>query len=90
VVALAHERLLDELVKGLHIVVVDDLRQHSQRVCFNHIVFSLLDVFGQALNDNEYLVFVGLKLLDEDVDESAEVLMLGWACLEELGHIEEH
>jgi hypothetical protein len=50
----------------------------------------LLDVFGQALNDNKDLVFVGLKLLDEDVDESAEVLMLGWARLEELGHIEEH
>ena len=45
---LAEESLLDDFVKTLHILLIDDFGQNSERVCLDHIVLCLLNVFVET------------------------------------------
>ena len=42
----AEQCLLDELIQRLHILLVNDFRQHSKSISLNHVVLGLLDVFA--------------------------------------------
>ena len=93
VVALVNQRLPQELLDVLHVLLVDDFGQHSQRVGFEDIVLRDLHILRQTADDYEYFVLVDVELLDEDVDQSPQVLVelvpLRLRDLEELRDVEE-
>ena len=90
VVRLAQQGLFDEPIETLHVLLVDNLGEDTQGVCLDNIVVRLLDIFVEAGNDNEDLVLVDLKLLDEDIDQATESLVLVRRHREQLRHVEEH
>jgi len=88
--ALVHEGLLDELIKRLHVLVVDDVGQHSQSVGFDHFRVSHLDVLAEAGNHDKDLLFIYLQFLNEDVYESPEVLVEGRVGGKQFSDVKEH
>jgi hypothetical protein len=44
-VTLIHQSLLNELLQALHVLLIDDLSQHSQCIRTHDLVLRLLDVF---------------------------------------------
>lgn len=91
---LVEERLTQELLDVLDVLLVHDLGQHSQSVRLEEVVVVGLHIFGEAGDDDEDLGVAHVQLLDEDVDESPHVLVVlaplrVWH-LEQLGHVEEH
>jgi hypothetical protein len=75
VLTLVHKSLLNEFIQGLDVLIVDDVGQDPEGVSFDHLGISHLDVFTQARNHDKNFLLVDLEFLDEDIDESAEVLV---------------
>ena len=90
VVALAEQGLLNEAIKTLNVLLVDNFGQDAKSVGLHHIVIALLDVFAQARDNNEDLILIHLKLFDENVDQASQVLVLAGRHLEKLRYVEEH
>jgi len=82
--------LFHEFLKRLNVLLVDDLRQSAQRVRTNDIILRLQDVVRQTIDDHEDFSLADFELFDEDVDEAAQVGVLGGWHLEQLRHVEEH
>lgn len=74
----------------MNVLLVDDLRQSAQRVRTNDIILRLQDVVRQTIDDHEDFSLADFELFDEDVDEAAQVGVLGGWHLEQLRHVEEH
>ena len=89
-IALTQQSLLDEAVKTLNVLLVNNLGENSERICLDHVVVGLLDILAEAGDDDEHFVLIDLELLDEHVDQAAKILVLLWSHLEKLCHIEEH
>ena len=89
-ITLTQQRLLDEPIQTLDVLLVDDLCENAKCVSLDHVILRLLDVLAQTRDNNEDFVLVHLELLDENIDQATQVLMLSWLHLEELGHIEKH
>jgi hypothetical protein len=94
VVALVNESLSQELLDVLKILFFNNLGQSSKSVSLKHVIISLLNIFGQATNNNENLILINVKLLDEHVHKSSQVLIklvsLRLWNLEKFGDIEKH
>jgi hypothetical protein len=75
VLTLVHQSLLNEFIQGLDVLIVDDVCQDPEGVSFDHLRISHLDVFTQARNHDKNFLFIDLEFLDEDVNESTEVLV---------------
>lgn len=89
-VTLIHQRLLNELLQTLHVLLINDLGQHSQCIRTHDLILGLLDIFREAGNHNENLIFSYVQLLYEDVDQASQVLVHIGRHLEKFGDIEEH
>ena len=74
----------------MNVLLVDDLRKSAQRVRTNDIILRLQDVVRQTIDDHEDFSLADFELFDEDVDEAAQVGVLGGWHLEQLRHVEEH
>lgn len=81
--------LLNEFLESLNILFIDNFGQNSECVSFDYIWISLLDVFAKAWDNDEDLAFRYFKFFNEDVNQSAEVLVLGWVSLEKFSNVEE-
>ena len=57
VVGFVDQGLLEVLLQGLNVDVVDDLGEDSQGVGFGHLVVVLPDVFGQLGDHDEDFTF---------------------------------
>ena len=64
------EGLLNELLKTLNVLFINNLGQNSQRIRFDNFIVTLLYVFAQAGYDYENLILIYFKLFDEDINES--------------------
>jgi hypothetical protein len=62
-VAFVHQSLFNELLQALHVHVIYDLGEDSKSIGFVHLVISLLNVFGEATDHNEDLIFISFKFL---------------------------
>lgn len=82
--------LLNEFLKTLHILFVNNLSENSESVGSYNIIVTLQDVFAQTGDNNEYLVLCDLEFLNENVNQSSEILMHRGRHLEEFSDIEEH
>ena len=89
-VTLIHQRLLNELLQTLHVLLINDLSQHSQSICTHDLILGLLDVFREAGNHDEHLIFSHVQLLYEDVDQASQVLVHVGRHLEKFCDVEEH
>lgn len=90
VVAFAEQGLLNEAIKTLNVLLVDNFGQDAKSVGLHHIVIALLNVFAQARDNNEDLILIHLELFDENVDQASQVLVLAGRHLEKLRYVEEH
>ena len=70
-ITLAQESLLDKTIQTLNVLLINDFCQDSESVSLNHVIVTLLDIFGQARDDDKDFVLIDLKLFDEDVHEAS-------------------
>lgn len=88
-VTLVKQSLLEELFKGLHVLLINNFGEHTQGVGFHNRVLSVLDILGQARDNDEHFTLMNIKFLDEDINQSSQVNVVLSGHLENLGHIEE-
>ena len=93
-VAFVNKSLSQELFDVLNILFLDNFRESSKSICLKHVIIGLLNIFGQATDNDENFIFIYVKFLDEHVHESSQVLVklvsLWLWNLKKFGNIEEH
>jgi hypothetical protein len=75
VLALVDKCLSHKLLNILDVLLINNFRENSQSVCLEHIIVDELHIFGEARDYDEHLVLVNMKLFDQNVNESSQVLI---------------